>query len=140
MEECGLPGVGTSVILGVSGAGAEAGLAAWVPTSHWNPGDKSWGEHLRFRGHARPGSWGEAGSRHLPPSPLPPLRFVTAEDGRRKNQPQHRAAASWSVHTGHTCVVSFHPLLSARGTASPTQVWKAGQSSGHRRHSGRGCV
>lgn len=62
----------------------------------------------------------------LPHFPLPPLRLVTAEDVRRRNQPQHRAAASWSVHTGHT-VLSRFILTAACRRASPTQVWKAGQ-------------
>lgn len=103
---------------GVSGAGAEAGLAAWARTSHWNPGDESWGEHLRFRG--------QAGSRHLPPSPLPPLRLVAAEDGGRRNQPQHVCVHKTvtgqphpGVFTQDTPVLCRFILTAARGRAHP---------------------
>ena len=111
----------------MSGAGAEAGLAAWARTSRWNPGHESWGEHLRFRGHAGPGAGaGEAGSRHLPPSPLPPLRLVTAEDGGRRNQPHHMCVHKTvtgqphpGVLTQDTPVLSRFILTAARGKARP---------------------
>ena len=128
----------------MSGAGAEAGLAAWARTSRWNPGDESWGEPQRFRGHAGPGRCG--GGRFQAPPSLPSAtpEGVTAEDGGRRNQPQlvcvctrrPQGSCTRSVHTGHTRAVSFHPHSSSR-EGSSTQVWTRGQSSGRRRHDGQ---
>ena len=70
------PGAGSSVIRGMSGTGAEAGLAAWAPMSRWNPGDESWGERLRFRAMPGRGLGGGGQFQALPhfPSATPEAR------------------------------------------------------------------